>query len=127
VLRNLLRTGGSGLLIVMMMLGGGLLLWVGMPVGWLYVGAQVQSKTNSLGAALGVMFVGVLASVVAIVPMLGWLNRKHTELREARGLESHGQTVLEAVMTVSAVIAVIAFGIWFFLIEGPGPSIAPRN
>jgi heme/copper-type cytochrome/quinol oxidase subunit 2 len=127
VLRNLLRTGGSGLLIVMMMLGGGILLWVGMPVGWLYVGGQVQSKTNSLGAALGVMFVGVLASIVAIVPALGWLNSKHMDLRESRGLESHGQTVLEAVMTVSAVIAVIAFGIWFFVIEGPGPSIAPRN
>jgi heme/copper-type cytochrome/quinol oxidase subunit 2 len=127
VLRNLLRTGGSGLLIVLMMLGGGILLWVGMPVGWLYVGGQVQSKTNSLGAALGVMFVGVLASIVAIVPALGWLNSKHMDLRESRGLESHGQTVLEAVMTVSAVIAVIAFGIWFFVIEGPGPSIAPRN
>ena len=30
-------------------------------------------------------------------------------------------------MTISAVIAVIAFGIWFFVIEGPGPSLAPRN
>ena len=29
-------------------------------------------------------------------------------------------------MTISAVIAVVAFGIWFFLIEGPGPSLAPR-
>ena len=72
------------------------------------------------------MFVGVLASIFAIVPVLGWLNAKHLELREARGLESHGNTALEAVMTVSAVIAVVAFGIWFFLIEGPGPSLAPR-
>jgi hypothetical protein len=29
-------------------------------------------------------------------------------------------------MTIAAVIAVIGFGIWFFLIEGPGPSLAPR-
>jgi hypothetical protein len=127
VLRNLLRTGGSGLLIVMMMLGGSLVLWVGVPIGWLYIGGQVQVKTNSLGAAMGVMFVGVVASILAIVPGLGWLNRKHIELREARGLDSHGGTVLEAVMTISAVIAVIGFGIWFFLIEGPGPSLAPRN
>jgi len=127
VLRNLLRTGGSGLLIVMMMLGGSLVLWIGVPIAWLYIGAQVQVKTNSLGAAMGVMFVGVVASILAIVPGLGWLNRKHIELREARGLDSHGGTVLEAVMTISAVIAVIGFGIWFFLIEGPGPSLAPRN
>jgi heme/copper-type cytochrome/quinol oxidase subunit 2 len=108
------------------MLGGGLLLWVGVPVGWLYVGSQVQGKTGSLGAALGVMFVGVLVSIFAIVPALGWLNAKHAELREARGLESHGNTALEGVMTVSAVIAVVGFGIWFFIIEGPGPSLAPR-
>jgi heme/copper-type cytochrome/quinol oxidase subunit 2 len=127
VIRNLLRAGESGLLIVVIMLGGGLLLWVGMPVLWLYVGAQVQSKTNSIGAALAVMFVGVVVSIFAIVPVLGWLNGKHIELREARGLDSHGNTLLEAVMTISAVIAVIAFGIWFFVIAGPGPSIAPRN
>jgi hypothetical protein len=125
--KNLLRTGGSGLILIMIMLGGGLVLWVAVPVGWLYVGGQIQGKTNSLGAAMGVMFVGVVASILAIVPMLGWLNRKHVELREARGLESHGSTVLEAVMTVSAVIAIVAFTIWFFVIEGPGPSLAPQN
>jgi heme/copper-type cytochrome/quinol oxidase subunit 2 len=126
-MRNLLRTGGSGVILVLIMLGGGLGLWVGVPVGWLYVGGQVQSKTNSVGAAMGVMLLGAVASVVAIVPGLVWLNRKHGELREARGLESHGTAVLEAVVTVSAAIAIVAFGIWFFIIEGPGPSLAPRN
>ena len=125
-MRNLLRTGGSGLILLLIMLGGGLVLWVGVPVAWLYVGSQVQAKTNSIGAALAVMFVGVIASIVLIVPLLGWLNQKHADLREARGLESHGQVALEAVMTISAVIAVVGFGIWFFLIEGPGPSLAPR-
>jgi heme/copper-type cytochrome/quinol oxidase subunit 2 len=125
-MRNLLRTGGSGVLLLLIMLGGGLVLWVGVPVGWLYIGSQVQAKTHSLGAALGAMFVGVLASIFAIVPVLGWLNRKHQDLREARGLESHGNTALEAVMTVAAVIAVVGFGIWFFVIEGPGPELAPR-
>jgi hypothetical protein len=126
-MKNLLRTGGSGLILILIMLGGGLVLWVAVPVGWLYVGGQIQGKTNSLGAAMGVMFVGVVASILAIVPMLGWLNRKHLELREARGLESQGSTVLEAVMTISAVIAIVAFTIWFFVIEGPGPMLAPRD
>ena len=125
-MRDLLRTGGSGAILALIMLGGGLVLWVGVPVGWLYIGSQVQAKTNSVGAALGAMFVGAVASILAIVMALAWLNRKHVELREARGLESHGATALEAVMTVSAVIAVIGFGLWFFLIEGPGPSLAPR-
>src|SRR3954453_3686995 len=125
-MRNLLRTGGSGLLLILIMLGGGIVLWVGVPVLWLWVGSQIQAKTHSLGAALGAMFLGVLVSIFVIVGVRGWLNRKHIELREARGLESYGNTALEAVMTVSAVMGVGGFGFWCFIIEGPDPSLAPR-
>jgi heme/copper-type cytochrome/quinol oxidase subunit 2 len=125
-MRNLLRAGASGLILVLMMLGAGLVLWIGVPVGWLWIGSQVQGATDSLGTAIAVMLVGVVVSIVAVVPILGWLNRKHLELRAARGLDTHGQTALEAVMTVSVAIAVVAFVIWFFVIAGPGPSLAPR-
>jgi heme/copper-type cytochrome/quinol oxidase subunit 2 len=126
-MRNLLRAGASGVLLVLMMLGAGLVLWIGVPVAWLYIGAQVQGKTDSIGAAMAVMMVGVIVSILLILPVLGWLNRKHLELRDARGLDTHGATALEAVMTVSVAIAVIAFSVWFFLIAGPGPSLAPSN
>jgi hypothetical protein len=125
-MRNLLRAGASGVLLLLMMLVAGLVLWIGVPLGWLYVGSQVQGATDSIGTAILVMLVGVVVSIVAVVPILGWLNRKHLELRAARGLDTHGQTALEAVMTVSVVVAVVAFVIWFFVIVGPGPSIAPR-
>ena len=118
---NLLRTGGSGLLLILIMFGGGLLLWVGVPVGWLYVGGRVQGSTSSLGTSIAVMMVGSVVSIILIVMALGWLNRKHVELREARGLESHGQTVLEAVMTISAGLALLAFGAWFFFVSGASP------
>ncbi len=50
------------------------------------------------------------------------------ELREARGLEDHGQTALEAVMTVSAGVAIVGFGVWFFLFSGSSPApVEPRN
>jgi heme/copper-type cytochrome/quinol oxidase subunit 2 len=125
-MRNLLRAGASGVLVLLMMLGAGLVLWIGVPLGWLYVGSQVQGATDSVGTAILVMLVGVVVSIVAVVPILGWLNRKHLELREARGLDTHGQTALEAVMTVSVVVAVLVFVVWFFVIVGPGPSLAPR-
>jgi len=126
-MRNVLRAGASGLILLVMMLGAGLVLWIGVPLGWLYVGSQIQGATDSLGTAMFVMMVGVIVSIALIVPALAWLNRKHLQLREARGLDSHGATALEAMMTVSAVIAVIAFVIWFFVIAGPGPSLAPTN
>ena len=103
------------------MVAGALALWVGVPVLWLYVGSQVQGETDSIGAALAVMFVGVAASVALIVWFLLAVNRKHSELREARGLEDYGQTTLEGVMAVSAGIAVAVFAAWFFLFSGSSP------
>jgi heme/copper-type cytochrome/quinol oxidase subunit 2 len=126
-MRNLLRAGASGVLVLLMMLGAGLVLCVAVPLGWLYVGSRVQAATDSVGTAILVMLVGVVASIVAVVPMLAWLNRKHLELRAARGLDTHGQTALEAVMTVSVLIAVLAFVVWFFVIAGPGPQLAPKQ
>ena len=120
-MRRALATGGSGLILILIMLGGGIVLWVGVPVGWLYVGSQIQASTGSLGTAMAAMMVGVLVSIAVIVWALGWLNRKHQDLREARGLDDHGQTALEAVMTVSAGIALVGFGAWFFLLSGSSP------
>ena len=126
-MRNLLRAGASGVILVVLMLGGGLILWIGVPVAWLYIGGRVQGATSSLGLTLLAMLVGVIASIAVIVPARSWLNLKHGALREARGLDSHGQTALEGIMTISALIAVVAFVVWFFIIEGPGPSLAPRQ
>jgi hypothetical protein len=120
-MRNLLRAGSSAVLLLVMMFVGSLVLWVGVPLGWLYVGSQVQGATDSIGTALTVMMVGVLASIALLVPLLGWLNRKHIEMREARGLDSHGQTALEAVLVVSAGFALVLFGAWFFLFSGTSP------
>jgi heme/copper-type cytochrome/quinol oxidase subunit 2 len=119
--RRITLAGASGVLLVLIMLGGGLLLWVGVPVGWLYVGSQVQGETGSLGAALAVMMAGVLVSILVIVAVLGRLNHRHSELRVARGLDDHGQTALEAVMTVSAGIAIVGFGVWFLFFSGASP------
>ena len=103
------------------MVGGALALWVGVPLLWLYVGSQVQGETNSIGTALAVMFVGVAVSVAAIIWFLLVVNRKHSELRAARGLEDYGQTTLEGVMAVSAGIAITGFAAWFFLFSGTSP------
>jgi hypothetical protein len=100
---------------------GSLVLWVGVPVAWLWVGSQVEGATQSLGAALGVTIIGVAVSISLIVPALGWLNRLHEDVRVARGFESHGQTALEAVLAVSALVAIVSFAAWFFIFSGSSP------
>ena len=57
-MRQLLRTGAGAFLVVAIMFIGSLVLWIGTPLLWLWVGSQIQGQTSSLGAALGAMFVG---------------------------------------------------------------------
>lgn len=120
-MRDAARAAGSGAALLLTLVLASVGLWVGVPLAWLYIGSQVQAATGSIAAALGAMAVGVLASIVAIVWLLGWLSRKRADLREARGLESHGDVALEGVMAVSALIALTGFVVWFFLFSGSSP------
>lgn len=106
---------------LLLMFAGGLGLWVGMPLLWLWIGGRVQVATHSLGAAIAVIMVGFVASVLAFVPLLAWLSQRYAEAREARGLEDLGRAALEGVMVVSATIAVVLFAIWFFFFSGAEP------
>ena len=96
-------------------------LWVGVPFGWLWVGSQVQAETGSLGLALLTMAVGVAVSIAALVRLLAWLNLQHILARERRGLDTYGNVTLEAVMVTSAGFALVSFCIWFFLFSGSSP------
>jgi hypothetical protein len=120
-MRKLLQLGSSGLVLLLMMLFGGLVLWVGIPLAWLWIGSQIQAVTGSLGAAVGAMLVGVVASILLVVPVLGWLSNKHRALLLARGHEDSGHQALEVVLVTSAAVAVVAFGAWFLLFAGSSP------
>ena len=107
--------------------GASLLLWIGVPAGWLWIGSQVQGSTGNIGTAIAVMLVGAIVSIVGLAWLLGRLNRFHEHLREARGAQPHGPQLLEVVLVVTAAIALVGFAIWFFVFAGPGPELAPRN
>jgi len=120
-MRNLIRAGESAALMVAIMFIGSLVLWVGMPIAALYVGSKVQTATDSLGVAMLAMVGVVIGSLVMLLPFLGWLNRKHMEVRVARGRQDLGSAALEGVLVVSAGFALFAFGIWFFFFAGASP------
>ena len=103
------------------MFAGALSLWIGVPLLWLYIGSRVQEATDSVGAAMGVMLAGSVATILLIVPLLARLNTAYEHVREARGLENYGQVPLEMVLVVSATIAVVLFAVWFFLFSGTSP------
>lgn len=122
-MRGLLRSGESAAMLALMF-AGAFALWIGVPVLWLWVGSRVQEATDSVGAALGVMFVGAVVTIGGMVPLLGRLNEAYAHLREARGRESFGQAPLEAVLVVSAVVALVLFIAWF-VVDGGAPNPVP--
>lgn len=122
-----LNYGASALLTGVIMVGASLLLWIGVPAGWLWVGSQIQGSTGNVGTAIAVMLIGAVVSIVALAWVLGRLNRVHEHLREARGVEATGPPLLEVVLVVTAAVALVGFAIWFFVFAGPGPEHAPRS
>ena len=124
------RRGGGllGAIAFLLMFAASLGVWIGLPALWLFVAGRVDGATGSLGAAVGVALLGLVVSVVVALPVLHRLARLHNAAREARGLENLGWAPLEGVMTISAVLALIAFGVWFFLLSGaePIPVGAPK-
>jgi uncharacterized membrane protein YcjF (UPF0283 family) len=122
-----LNYGASALLTGVIMVGASLLLWIGVPAGWLWIGSQVQGSTGNVGTAIAVMLIGAIISIVALAWVLGRLNRVHEHLRAQRGAEQTGPPLLEVVLVVTAAIALVGFAIWFFVFAGPGPELAPRS
>jgi heme/copper-type cytochrome/quinol oxidase subunit 2 len=113
-------SGPASTALVLLMLAGCLLLWLGVPLGWLWIGSQVQSSA-SLGTAMMVTMLGITGTVLGVVTVLSWLNRRHAELQERRNRPPGRSTALEVILVISAVIAVVVFGIWFFGFAGASP------
>ncbi len=106
--------------LVVLMIAGCLFLWVGVPLGWLWIGSQVQGSA-SLGTALIVTMAGIVVTIFVVITVLGWLNNRHAELRERRSGSRGGLSALEVIMVSSAGVAVVGFGIWFFGFSGTSP------
>jgi hypothetical protein len=102
------------------MLIGCLLLWVGVPIGWLWIGSQMQGSSSSLGTALAVTMAGIIISITVLIWILLRLNRLHYGLLESRDRAPHS-TALEVILVSSAGIAIVGFGVWFFLFAGASP------
>ena len=120
-MREMLRTGTGAVVVVLIMFIGSLVLWIGTPLMWLWIGSQIQGSTSSLGAALGAMFIGVIVTISALAVLLSKLSNIYRANRMARGLDDPGHFVLEGVLVVSAGVTLTAFVVWFFLFAGASP------
>src|SRR5687768_5364 len=111
---------------------GALMLWIGNPVIWLWIGSQT---TSSLQAGFGpymLVGTGILVSTIAVAVFLARVNRAYERvsghaatvrvrlpwmrsLRDERAASTN-VTVLDLILVTTAVTAVVSMGLWFFLL-----------
>ena len=102
-----------------------LTLWGPQPVAWLWVGSQVDYRTGSVTAGIAVAFAGMIATLMLTLALATRLDRAWRILRRAAGHEQR-EGILVRIFASTAVVAGVAFLIWFVVLEGPAPSLAPQ-
>jgi hypothetical protein len=120
-IREVLRTGFGALLVVLIMFTGSLVMWIGAPLLWLWVGGQIQGASGSLGAAVVSAFFGAVLTIILVAGVLSKLSDIYRANQRARGRDDPGHFVLEAVLVTSAGVALVAFLLWFFIFAGAEP------
>jgi hypothetical protein len=96
------------------------------PLAWFWVGSQVQALTGYVTAGIGTIMLGTLASLLITVALARRVDVAWRLVRRAGGHEQE-RGALERIFAISVACALVAFTIWFLLIQGPGPSLAPQN
>ena len=100
-------------------------VWGPQPVGWLWVGSQVDYHSGSVFLGITVAFFGLIASLIVTLAVATRLDHLWRLLRRAAGHDQR-EGVLGRIFVVTAIVAAIGFTIWLVLLEGPAPSVAPR-
>jgi hypothetical protein len=130
--RGLTKLAAIGL--IMLMALGSVGLWVGIPLGWIYLASQMTTSSQpSLGPYV-LILIGIPASMVVMGKILGRINelfgrvtdttpRVRLHLPWMRSMSGERDmhypfTVLDLVMVVSVAVALVAMGVWFFFFAG---------
>jgi fumarate reductase subunit D len=96
------------------------------PLGWLWVGSQVDYLTGYVTAGIGTVLIGCLASLMLTMALAKRVDHAWKLVRRAAGHRQE-RGALERIFAASVGIALVVFTVWFFVIQGPGPSLAPNT
>jgi hypothetical protein len=96
------------------------------PLGWFWIGSQVQYQTGYVTAGIGTILLGCLASLMLTMALGKRVDHAWKLVRRAAGHRQE-RGALERIFAASVGIALIVFTFWFFVIQGPGPTLAPAQ
>jgi hypothetical protein len=94
------------------------------PLAWFWIGSQVQYLTGYVTAGIGTIMIGCLASLMLTMALAKRVDHAWKLVRRAAG-HRQDRGALERIFAASVGVALVLFTVWFFVIEGPGPSLAP--
>ena len=109
-------------------------LWLGIPIGWLYLASRIAKSSQPSMGPYVLVLVGIPASMVLVGKLLSRLNRTYgavtgappaarsqsawlKSLRAERE-SSRLRTMLDVVMVWSVAVALVCFAVWFFVFAG---------
>jgi hypothetical protein len=96
------------------------------PLAWLWIGSQVDYLTGYVTAGIATIMLGCLASLMLTMAAAKRVDHAWKLVRRAAG-HRQDRGALERIFATSVGIALVVFAIWFLIIQGPGPSLAPNG
>ena len=94
-----------------------LLFWGPLPVGWMWVGSQVDYATGSTFLGIITAFMGLLFTLLLGLVLLRRLDTAWILVRRAAGFDQREGT-LGRIFVVTCGIGGTAFAIWFVVFSG---------
>ena len=114
----------AGLLVIEVLLC--LSLFGPQPVGWLWVGSHVQHLTGAVTVGIATIMLGCLATLFLTLGIAKRVDHAWKLVRRAGGYHQE-RGALERIFVLSVGIAMVGFGLWFFILHGPGSSLFPEQ
>ena len=132
----MLRSSWSppAIVLVLLMAVGSVIMWIGVPLGLIYIASQLASSSNPTAGPYVLVLVGLPIGMALVGKCLGILDRAHARLTgrvdttrrpatwmrsmRAERVSTRRAGVLDRVMIASVALAILAFAVWFFGFAG---------
>jgi hypothetical protein len=125
----------AALMLVLLMAIGSVIMWIGVPLGLIYLASQLADSSRPSAGPYVVVLLGLPIGMAIVGKLLGYLDRLHSRLtnRQEEGgrrpaswlrsmraerVSTRRGGVLDRVMIFSVALALVAFAVWFFGFAG---------
>ena len=101
-------------------------VWGPQPLFWLWFGSYVDYWTGSISAGIASAFIGMMLTLMITLAITKRVDHAWKLVRRAAGYRQE-KGAIERIFILALLIVGSVFGFWFFIVVGPGPSLAPTH